>query len=486
MAIIREATLGMDFGFGVNDATGEARHIAVTGVLKIPFGGSAQTVTGDLTKIENTESLQKSLKLSIDAEGSYGLFAAYNKFDYVTDTKVNDHQVYILLRVIVENPFSQIENEELVDSAKTLLMNDDKARFREEFGDLYVKGVITGGEFYAVIFVETHSETDQTSVSDTLEAGGVIGAGAFDVAAQVSSNVKKVSETHAVRIHVFQRAGSESTASFETDIDKVIERARTFPTIVKNNPFPYRVLLQDYLALDLPKPPDFLQLQNAKEVLQEITSLRTPLFTIVNNIDFILSHPDQFENPAPNVNLNGVRDTVASAIQKLTDAGSQCIQDINKCAVPTGLNLTDLTNLTLPKRKGGPTLAGLGELFQGNWQNPNNQENLLSVVITPIDQIHADVKTRYKGFPNEFDSTAEWNDAAKALFLVVTLQPGHTQIVGGIPIHFPALGSNVEIAEMPNSAQTLVVTNDQGRVPVGQSQFGASVRQVSTFSRSGA
>lgn len=49
-------------------------------------------------------------------------------------------------------------------------------RFREQFGDYFVRGMRTGGQFCAILQIIGKDRSDQSNVKAALEAGGIIGA----------------------------------------------------------------------------------------------------------------------------------------------------------------------------------------------------------------------------------------------------------------------------------------------------------------------
>jgi hypothetical protein len=70
--------------------------------------------------------------------------------------------------------------------------------------------------------------------------------------------------------------------------------AAAFAASVKDNAVPYAVTLDQYSILDLPAPPNFIDLQQQMDVLAFCARQRNAIWTSLNNLDFILANLSQF------------------------------------------------------------------------------------------------------------------------------------------------------------------------------------------------
>jgi hypothetical protein len=380
--MLKDFQAGMDFGAGVNDVTGEVRNIVVTGDGPVEVAGSGQDVEFELTKVELYQDLLDSMQLSIGAEGSYGLFGGSEKFSFAEGRKFTSYSVFMLVHARILNPLNQLRNERL-DPTLVPLITNNLDRFVERCGHLYVKGIQTGGEYFAVVEIITKDEENRKEISNRVDAGGVVGAGGFDLAVQFGNLMSSISQTNSLRI-LSKRIGGPDR--IDTSVAQILDTVQSFPATVRQSGSACKVLLQDYKALDLPTPPNFVDLLNRKEVLQEVLDLRTPLTQRLNEVDFILTNPDQFESPAEGVDLNQLRNQLATAIRALTDRASQCINDITKCQHPNDIFIPPLAGI--PERIGRvsartPNLQG--ELRQKAEDDCRNLGLILQVRST-VDQ----------------------------------------------------------------------------------------------------
>jgi hypothetical protein len=338
----------MDFGLGIDDVNGKIRNLAVTGGEPVTVPGTGgQVVQFRLVKTESLEQVHTALGLSVNGSGFYSTFSASEKFSFVESSSFQSYSVFLLVQIMVRNASTHLLGEKLVESANFLLANGKKDRFREEFGDLYIKGIETGGEFWSIVEIQTTDTTDQTDISNQLEVGGFFGGGGADVKTTFTSNFQKVTSNHSLKIQAYQVGGAGAGAKQQVSIGEVIEKAQNFANEVLLKPVAYRVELQDYGALDIPEPPNPIDVQNAKDVLQRFADDRTVLFQLQNNTGYIKQHPEQFETFDDNT-LTALAGQVSTTLNQLTRGASKCLNNVKECE----FQVSTIPSISLlPKRK---------------------------------------------------------------------------------------------------------------------------------------
>ena len=142
----------MNYGLGFNSLTGKIRGDAlVPGQAKEIKGVEGQTIRYYLSKVESVEELHTQLGLSAEVNAQFGLFGASAKFDFAQTSTFNSYSVFMVARVEVINAFRQLDGPRLDPPAEALLKpGGDRDRFAEQFGDSFIIGMQTGGEFCAV------------------------------------------------------------------------------------------------------------------------------------------------------------------------------------------------------------------------------------------------------------------------------------------------------------------------------------------------
>jgi len=348
----KDATANMFIGDGIDTLSGEVRSKAVTATEFEDLtgqGGEAQEVLFRLERIQSLEELQESLGLSIEGSASFGLFGGSEKFKLQEESRFNRFSLFVKVQVRVVNAERRMKNPQLLPEARDLLANGNATGFRERFGDVFVRGLRTGGEFFAVLEIQTSNDQEVQAITNEAEASGAFGIG-FDVKTKFIDFVSKAAQNHVLNVFSVQLGGAETTA--QTQIEAIIDKAARFAASARDIAAKYQVDVASYKILDLPPQANFLDLQQQKETLQTVFRDRTILIERLNDIDFMLLNANQFTTPS--INLNDVRRQVVDAVNQFTDAGSHCINVPTDCKQPN-VKIPDLSGL--PERLNGPRVT---------------------------------------------------------------------------------------------------------------------------------
>ena len=346
---------GMLFGAGVNSLNGEIRGDAVVRTqVEPPLETQSQSVHLFMKRIDSLEELTQSLNISVEAEGRYGLVSGSARFDYTKSSKMTEYNVYFLIKVTVTNGFQRMRDVTLKDGARALLEHGDFSRFREANGDCFVLGMQTGGELFALLEFKTRSEAEKESVAMGLQLSfnALISSASLSVA--ISEQMARSKTQTSVEYHLFVDPPLPGKPlPFKPDIDKIIEYAADFPTAVATRGAPFAVLLQDYRTLDLPKPPNFVDLEAQRDNLIRMLRDRNQDLVNLDKVDFILDNQGQFEGLSPQkvVELTDTRNVLAARINQITRQASLCADNAEKCDLPANLPAVSLVDLPARKRE---------------------------------------------------------------------------------------------------------------------------------------
>jgi hypothetical protein len=331
---------GMKIGLGYDQLSGEITPSAgVKGDSVTPIQqAKGQKISLDCVTIEDIESLSKQLGVSVAAGGSYMGFSASAKVDYVNSCNFSSYSTYVLVKVSVQNVFESMDNPIFNEDSIELISNGNTARFRERFGDCFISGIKTGGEFFAIYQITSTSQTDRESVAVKVHAAyRTVGAGAdLDVAVNTANEHTK--NRTEVQIHVF-RLGS--IQEIPMNPSEIMTHAKRFPKdVTGENSYPFAVLLQPYNRLESPNDRfNFYELQQQQDALQDMARRRFNLLKLKNDIAFILKYPSDFQNPdgsAVDVNhLTSIGTKVSTAINDLQRKAAACARDATSCDIPS-------------------------------------------------------------------------------------------------------------------------------------------------------
>jgi hypothetical protein len=307
-----------EIGMGFNSETGLAIGSALEGFTIDSGIASGQEVIASITIINTHEELMKQLGMSFEAQGRYGFFQASARASFAESSNFNSTSTFLVARCVVQNPLSRGKGFRVSGDAAKLLNPAGMEQFTRAFGDSFVRGLQTGGEFYSVTRITSTSTTTQSSLAVTLEAeyNGLAAGGSFQ-GQFAKSNAETQTSTEFVAT-MYQKAGSGVTIAPTVEIPEVIARFKAFPAIAKADPVAYEAEVATYDTLPLPVPtPDetdafVFALRDAREKKLRFIQTR-------NDLDFARLHPAFFVSPPAAATLREAADVYTKLINAVTD-----------------------------------------------------------------------------------------------------------------------------------------------------------------------
>src|SRR5579864_8630380 len=257
-----------------------------------------QTVFAPISEVNSHDELMDAMGLSVDAEGRYAFFSAALKSQFAEVTTYNSTSSFLIVKVIVQNPLLRGRNFQLTSGpsgAQTVLAIPGTGieQFGRAFGDSFVRGLQTGGEFYAVIRITSLSTSKEKDLSATFQAeyNGLVADGAFKVAFDAANQSDSTrSEFNAT---MYQRAGTGEEISPTVDIAHVFSRVKQFPSIVLAHPVAYETEVATYDTLPLPLPSPVVE-ADFLDSLRDAQSKKLHYMQVKNDLEFAREHPDFF------------------------------------------------------------------------------------------------------------------------------------------------------------------------------------------------
>ncbi len=323
---------GMDYGVGLDSPSGDTRNFGVLGTpSSIPNAGGS-IVDYELSQISTDEDLQTSLGVSVSASGGIGPFSASASLDFARKCHVHSSSVFLLASVKVNLAFAQIKEPKIQPEAAAKLADGNSTRFQEMYGDSFVRGIQTGGRFFAVIEIFASSRSEQESLSASVKGS----YGLFSAKGSFSSEFTEAVSSRSLQIRVHHEGGV--IPKDPTSLEEVQALATTFAASVEGHAVPYGVLLDKYTILDLPNPPNYIDLQNQMEVLASCAGQRNAIWTALNNVDYVLANPGQFtdkpgdDDMAP---LVAYRAALVSDLKAVTAAATRALDHPKSAELPT-------------------------------------------------------------------------------------------------------------------------------------------------------
>jgi len=323
---------GMDYGVGLDSPSGGTRNNGVQGApTSIPNAGGMIVEYG-LTEVSSDEDLQTSLGVSASASGGVGLFSASASMNFAQSCHVHSSSVFLVASVKVTLAFSQIVEPKIQPEAAQSLADGNPTRFQEMYGDSFIQGLETGGRFFAVVEIFTSSSDEQQSLSISLKGS----YGAFSASGSFSTSFHDAVQSRSLKITVHQEGGV--VPKEPTSLEDVQAVASGFAASVQDHAVPYAATIAKYTILDLPNPPNYIDLQNQMDVLKFCAEQRNTLWTALNNVDYIIANPTQFKAASGDPFLPALatyRTALEVDLAAVTAAASHALDDPKGSTLPT-------------------------------------------------------------------------------------------------------------------------------------------------------
>ena len=263
---------------------------------------------------------------------------------------MNSSSVFLLVNIQVTNAFTMIKEPGISSAASALLASGDVSAFQQQYGDMFVRGLQTGGCFFGVIEIETSSQTDQQSLSVKVSAayGPFGGSGTF------SDSFKQAVSDRNVKVtcHI---EGGVIPQPLPTNVDSLISAASSWPRTVNNQAVPYTAMLDGYGVLPLPNPPNYIDLQHQQDVLNQCSFWRNQDLLTLNDIDYIVNNQGQFLN-LNIVQLDQLQNQITQDLNTIAAAASNALDNPAQAKLPV-LQLPP--PVQLPQRVVAPVVTGI-------------------------------------------------------------------------------------------------------------------------------
>lgn len=360
---------GMEPGRGYGGVFEDARGVCVTFDAAQTTGQGQETVF-QLQMIENHQDLSAKLNISSASQVKAAVpdtpatVSAKTKFALNSSLTINKYSVYALVSTVVKNETTHLQNVRLKDEQLALITDENAGgaateaniganstidRFRVQCGDEFMGAYTTGGEFFGIVEVKTHSREEQLTVSRELSANiGIEQIGTVGNQSAIQATLSRVTRNREFRIWTFQRGGSGETSNPVATVDDMITRARSMPTIVQN-PEHARILtgtFHDYLTLPIGLPSSYQPaLIKARQTIQVLGRMQAGMLDVRANIDYITMHPEQFNgiSGAYLADLTTTRTEIDRRMEKVYKVAQGCYTDFTKCDIPADLKTPEFT-----------------------------------------------------------------------------------------------------------------------------------------------
>jgi hypothetical protein len=256
----------------------------------------------------------------------------------------------------------QITEPTLDDAAGALVSSGQAQLFTDRYGDCFVAGLESGGQFFGVIRIDVRSESDHQTIENSLS--GSYGPFSADVSVKVQSaltDTKSSAETF-----IYYEGGNVQTKPQTPE--ELFAAANEWSRSVLQTPKPYTALLLPWIIANGPNPPNAADLDHQRDVLKSCAKLRSQVIDRLNVIEYMVdpAHSSEFVMATGDADrLGKLHAAISGDYDMIQDAASFAINNAKLAAEPetyartvkgmAGYSLTVLPP-DLPKRVDGSNI----------------------------------------------------------------------------------------------------------------------------------
>lgn len=308
--------------------------LEITPVQAANTGG--QEVMFALSKVESSQEVQDKLHISAHAAAKFLVAGGEAKFDFSEQSRVTETSVTLVASLVVRNTSWTVPpGVKLHPEASALLKTNQTARFRERCGDGFLHSYTTGGEFYAIIQINTSSREEKQRIESSVEGNYLTVSGSASFQKDMEKLVKNSSTT--VRSYQLGGEGIDSTPCM--NISCVAERISAFTAAVARKPLVFAAEVLPYEVLELPSDAvSPLDISLSIDVMKEINKQRNNTRDQLTKFLQVQSKPERYALNAPNATLAQVTaaiSTINGNLSNLDNALKACARDPNTCSMPS-------------------------------------------------------------------------------------------------------------------------------------------------------
>lgn len=336
-----------NLGAGIDHMTCETRQSAITGTVNNPMPEGIQQGEFQFLRIDSMEAFDQALNIGTIFNGQSTLLSNERKLEFKRLFKVSSQATYCVVRVLGLNACQALQAPTFTKEARSLLKVGGKKAFREQFGDGFVSGQLSGIEFFGVIRIEACAVERQRELAAALQAGCRLD----DTVVSIAFKERLSSAEHRISMAAYQRGGLVSVCDSPLDLMAMASEAMDDWRHQKGYPFAAEVDL--YHSLGSPgEPSPFVDIEPARQCLARLARHAQHLETLLNDIDFVTRNLPWFEKAnLPELHL--ARRAVCNEIGHIHAHAKRCTDDPDN---PMDYSPT-CPRIEIPERKAASSTA---------------------------------------------------------------------------------------------------------------------------------
>jgi hypothetical protein len=290
---------GYNYGVGADLVSGSPMGMVVDG--RNPggvTGAHGSTAQFQVQRIQTTSDLEQAL--DIDVSASYGA-AAFGagvnaRFSFAKESEVQTSSLFMSVVAKVALEFKQIDDPVLTTNSASLI--DNPGAFADRYGNVFVRGLCSGGLFIGVIRVDTTSSVDSEQIAASLQ--GAYGLFSADATAKFSDLEKNFKTSTYCRMYS-EGGPIDLVIADPTDPKEILANVSAFLSAFQKEPeqnsVPYQVTLAPIAIAQGPLPPNDADILHAEDVLKFCAVQRSKLLDNLNLLQLFINNPPKYNFP---------------------------------------------------------------------------------------------------------------------------------------------------------------------------------------------
>ncbi|MEH1801099.1 MAG: hypothetical protein V7L13_18390 [Nostoc sp.] len=295
--------LGRGYDSFKNETRGNSMQIPPTNISV----SSGQSLVYELKEVKSYKEVCSELEIS--AAATFGLFGWQGnaKAKFAKECRLSSFFNCLIVRVTVTNEIRQLKDYYLRDEAVKLLEDENYSDFLRRYGDKFIAGIKTGGEFIGLMTFFSVSQNQQQAISAKLTSN----SGKWETSVGFELALKECSENSLSRVTVVKLGGRGAVPRQS----KLIEAALNFPNEVAEAPIHISFVTKDY---DIPsnRPVNRrIDLDLQYNLLKQLVENQDKADSYFKDFHYALEHPKQFDNldvGTTRKNIEGLEDILKS------------------------------------------------------------------------------------------------------------------------------------------------------------------------------
>jgi hypothetical protein len=274
-----DAAAGFDYGDGVATISGARRTnqaVHCTRPATTQRTGWSQQI--QISLCETVQEVYDALDISVDTTASYGLASMSDKFSLAQSSQRTGFSLHLVVLATVRSPLCLARDVSLTKEARDILVHPGFDTFYGQFGDKFVSGLVVGGEYSAVLSLETSSDDDKQTLKNSLGVAVQLGKLDASVQSEVTKTLNRFSGRLSMKLFQRSRGGSPASVASAGGLptvpvdgagpaapdlrtaNDVFSAAIGFPgTVTYRTAQPVVAQLSNYSELALPDAPAFVR-----------------------------------------------------------------------------------------------------------------------------------------------------------------------------------------------------------------------------------